>query len=166
MTRDEELQQLAQCLRYADEVGYHVVDHEGPEHDQRLAANRDAFDLTLQLGDLLGATGGETQTPGDARLKAMLIAGVFRCEAGTRCQHAKQAANLTLPLIAVLGARVLTCQACMPLFAATAADPRHDNECDLCLTRGHTMFTGFVDTVVSIAVHGNACDTCAELLPV
>jgi hypothetical protein len=97
-------------------------------------------------------------------LAPMLMAGVLRCLAASHCEHAPRADR---PLVAVLAARVVACDACLDRFRGpiAAADERNasgvDRLCDFCLSEPEDNF--FYPTAIPFGptmVFGDMCREC------
>ena len=162
MTDEQELEQLEAILsltRPSTSPERNIA-----EIDQSLAANRDVTELVKAFGELIDdATYSEGAHP--KRLKRMAVAGVIRCNNHRSCSHAARLPP-SLKMMAALDLRTVACLPCSRELVTAARDPRYEDQCDLCLTHGHEMFTGFQLVLVNTIVSGNACDDCAALIGV
>jgi len=127
--------------------------------DQVEAADIETGKLIRELGVRMGWKMSESRS---LVTVVACIAGVTRCLAGHRCQHAARADR---PLTAVLAARVIACDLCLRRFdgAIAASDRRamngEDWVCDFCLAEADR----FRPTVVHLGpcrVFGDMCSRC------
>ena len=101
-------------------------------------------------------------------LGMLLYAGVARCLVQSRCEHADPRGGH--PVTAVLVARVIACDRCLPRYrgAVAAALGRNasgaDRLCDLCLEEPpDNHFRPFVAHYGPAKVVGDVCDECWSL---
>lgn len=97
-------------------------------------------------------------------MRALLIAGMLRC-LSTSCSHVRS--QLGILRYVFLAPRICVCEQCLPSlegrFAEHAASQDHAGECDLCLTRGVTVFHSFHSAFNGAIYYGNVCPACRTL---
>lgn len=101
-------------------------------------------------------------------LGMLLWAGVVRCLKQSACEHATPRGGH--PVTAILVARVIACDRCLPRFkgAIVAAHRRNatgaDRLCDLCLEEpANNSYRPFIAHYGAAKVAGDYCDACWAL---
>ena len=158
---------FATRLRVARELiaGAH---HRSPGHvaDQLAAASRDTRALTEKLAVVLPLLAPERNwrqrldtSPSDD-VRAYLLAAVLDCS--TACFHLKrggpQPAIIRLPL------RRTDCGRCVQTLRRPPPD--EGDRCDVCGTRGITVFVPFAVRQGPAVIAGDVCASCADVLGV
>lgn len=132
--------------------------------DQFMAAARESAGRFDGLAALWGIQ-AEKRQPSSHELLVLTVAAVLRCLATHRCPHAVHGDR---PLIALLGARVISCVPCLPesfdVIEAQDVCVRNNEDmlCDWCLEES-AIFHKTQGLLGPVTLMGDQCPRCKDL---